>query len=185
MEHDPSRLEVSTSPPGQRLPVRKRLTRRTKIVLAADLAILIIALAISLAWIALRQEESADRAAGIEATAETTSSTPEPSPPFQSAQGITWITAACGSPTMLDDNRANTLLPQSTDWGICMGTPGALPVLAGVYDQSSKLKDDLAALSPHYHHAVRTDDTGMSWIFVTEGDASTLAGLDRYGFRID
>lgn len=66
-----------------------------------------------------------------------------------------------------------------------MGTPGAPPVLAGVYENSSTLNDDLAAMNGRYHHAVRTDDTGLSWIFVTEGDTATLAGLDRYGFRID
>jgi hypothetical protein len=86
---------------------------------------------------------------------------------------------------MLNDHRPNTLLPRSTDWGICMGTPGAPGVIAGVYEDSSSLNDDLAAIDSNYHHAVRTDDEGLSWIFVTEGEASTLGRLARYGFRIE
>ncbi|MBI3226824.1 MAG: hypothetical protein HYZ39_17400 [Mycolicibacterium cosmeticum] len=185
MESNPRRFTGHPGGSGQRPPRGGQRARSTKIAIAGAGVLLVAILAASLAWTASRQ----DKQSGGTASA-TTFSSPVPSTqtallPFQSAQGITWITAACGSPTLLDDKGSNTLLPRSTDWGICMGTPGAPPVLAGVYEHNSILSDDLAAMNSRYHHAVRTDGTGLSWIFVTEGDVATLAGLNRYGFRID
>lgn len=106
--------------------------------------------------------------------------------PFQTSQGITWLVAACGNPAIVEDQGHNSLIPNATHWAICVGTPGSKPVLVGQYSEASVFGRDAEALQGGYRYTTRTDEHGMTWVFLVEGsDPSPLNRLDRFGFSLN
>jgi hypothetical protein len=115
-------------------------------------------------------------------TAVTTSESQKPTPPFETSDGFAWITAACGSPSVVDAS-PNSWLPGASNVALCITPPGRAPVLVGVYDDPSVSAADVTKMQGQHGYATRQDGDGRTWIFVVEGvDPAPLTPLERYGF---
>lgn len=117
-------------------------------------------------------------------TAVTSSESQKTTPPFETSDGFAWITAACGSPSVVDAS-PNSWLPGATNVALCITPPGRAPVLVGVYDDASVSAADVAKIQGQRGHATRLDGDGRTWVFVVEGvDPAPLKPLERYGFVV-
>jgi hypothetical protein len=123
-----------------------------------------------------------ETAASTTPTSSSSTQSQEPTAPFQTSDGFAWLTAACGSPSVVDAS-PNSWLPKASNVVLCMTPPGQPAVLVGVYDNPSASAEDLAKAQGQHGYATRQDGEGRTWIFVVEGtDPSPLRPLERYGF---
>ncbi|WP_157890520.1 hypothetical protein [Mycolicibacterium goodii] len=161
------------------------MTRRGKIIIAVDL--LLLAILGSVAWVVFALQSESPAADSTAPASEPTTAGFGPPPmqrPFETADGFAWISAACGNPSLLENNGPNSLLPHAPDWGIC-GMPTSAPVLVGVYADRGASEADLAVIRATHRYASKIDNDGRTWVFVVEGvDASPLEPLARYGFHV-
>jgi hypothetical protein len=109
----------------------------------------------------------------------------EPESPFETRDGVAWLTAACGSPSV-GDASPNSWLPGAAPVAMCFTPPGREGVLVGVYDDSDVAATDMAGIEGQHGYASRVDDHGRTWVFVVaEGsDSAPLAPLQRFGFEL-
>jgi hypothetical protein len=114
----------------------------------------------------------------------TSSESAKPTAPFETADGFAWLTAACGSPSVMDAS-PNSWLPGASNVALCVTPLDRPPVLVGVYDDPSLSATDITKIRGQRGYATRKDDAGRTWIFVLEGvDPAPLKPLERYGFVI-
>jgi len=105
-------------------------------------------------------------------------------PPFETQDAFAWLTAACGSPSLMNAE-PNRWLPEAQDVRLCF-TPIDRPgVLVGVYDDPAVGAADLKKLEGQRAYATRQDAEGRTWAFVGEStDPAPLRPLERYGFVV-
>lgn len=167
------------------------MSRRGKILIILDLIVLTILAVVGGAWLMNQDRNST----GQTASSFTPMTPLTTTPPFQTSHGLAWVTAACGTPMPLDEEAVaqagggdwpSNLVPRAADWAICLTPPPAPPVVVSVYNNRSALNEDLASKGEAHHYAIRTDDSGQTWLFLVEGaDASSLVALERYGFDVN
>ena len=168
-----------TDAPQQAPGFWRRLSRGTKIVIAVDLAVLVILLGVG-GWY-LAQSRSSTVASDASPTGATTS--PPPSP-LQTSYGLAWIVAACGGAMTLQDLPSSPL-PRAEDYAVCLAPGSGASIAIGVYDDGAALDDDVADKRIRHRYATRVDDTGKHWLVLVEGDSSApLQPLQRYDFRL-
>lgn len=109
----------------------------------------------------------------------------EPESPFQTRDGVAWLTAACGSPSV-GDASPNSWLPGAAPVALCITPPGRDGVLVGVYEDPVAAATDMGTIRAQHGYASRVDDNGRTWVFVVaEGsDSAPLAPLERFGFQL-
>lgn len=112
------------------------------------------------------------------------SQTVEVDAPLESGDALVWLTAACGSPSVVDA-APNTWLPGASPVALCITPAGRDGVLVGVYEQAAAARSDLAKLQGQRGYATRVDGDGRTWVFVVESSSSAaLRGLVRYQFNL-
>src|SRR6478735_3797173 len=77
-----------------------------------------------------------------------------PESPFQTRDGVAWLTAACGGPTV-GDASPNSWLPGAAPVALCITPPGRDGVLVGVYDDSAVAAADMAMIKAQHGYATR------------------------------
>jgi len=103
-------------------------------------------------------------------------------PPFETQDAFTWLTAACGSPSVMDAS-PNSWLPEAQEVRLCLTAIDRPGVLVGVYDNPAVSAEDLKKIDGQRGHASRQDTDGRTWVFVVEApDPTPLKPLERYGF---
>lgn len=159
-----------------------RLSRRSKFFIVIDLVLLAAVAAAGITYLIHKRSDS-PRQGTATATA-TTQSTAPPLKPFRTPYGFAWIVAACGGPTIIED-LPDPPLPRASDSGICLTAPGSLVMTVGVYASEEALRADIAAVDGAHRYAARSDDTGLIWLFLVEGNnAEPLAPLVKYAFEV-
>jgi hypothetical protein len=117
-------------------------------------------------------------------TGATSNESHKPTRPFETSDGFAWLTAACGSPSVMDAS-PNSWLPGATNVALCMTPVGRPPVLVGVYDDQKTSTADMRKIHGQRGYATRQDGDGRTWVFVVEGpDPAPLKPLERYGFAV-
>lgn len=154
-----------------------RLSRRTKLVIAVDLAVLAILLGGAAAYLAnSRSDTSATSSA-------TTTTTPIPGSPLKTPRGLAYIAAACGGAVTLQ-RLPESPLPRADDYAVCVAPTSGAAIAIGVYDDRAALDEDVADFGQAHRFVTHTDDDGAFWLALIEGDsAAPLAPLQRYGFN--
>jgi len=110
---------------------------------------------------------------------------PESGSPFQTRDGVAWLTAACGSPTV-GDASPNSWLPGAVPVALCVTPPGRDGVLVGVYEDPGAAARDMGTIGLEHGYATRTDDRGRTWVFVAveSPDSAPLSALEQFGFEL-
>lgn len=104
---------------------------------------------------------------------------------LESEKGFAFITAACGSPAVINLHQTSEILSRATEWAMCMGQPGSPSTYVAVYAKPTDLAIDTPHLEGKYRYATHTDENGTTWLFLVEGtDASALRPLERHGFTL-
>ena len=117
-------------------------------------------------------------------TGATSNESHKPTRPFETSDGFAWLTAACGSPSVMDAS-PNSWLPGATNVALCMTPVGRPPVLVGVYNDQKASTADMRKIHGQRGYATRQDGDGRTWVFVVEGpDPAPLKPLERYGFAV-
>lgn len=109
----------------------------------------------------------------------------EPESPFETRDGVAWLTAACGSPSV-GDASPNSWLPGADPVALCITPPGRDGVLVGVYEDPAAAASDVGTIGVEHGYATRTDDHGRTWVFVAveSPESAPLASLERFGFEL-
>lgn len=104
--------------------------------------------------------------------------------PFQSRDGVAWLTAACGGPSV-GDASPNSWLPGAAPVAMCFTPPGRDGVLVGVYEDPAAAATDMGDIEAQHGYATRVDDNGRTWVFVVEGpNPAPLKPLERFDFEL-
>ncbi|MCV7046784.1 hypothetical protein H7J08_19245 [Mycobacterium frederiksbergense] len=105
--------------------------------------------------------------------------------PFQTRDGVAWLSAACGSPSV-GDASPNSWLPGADPVALCITPPGRDGVLVGVYEDPAAAASDVGTIGVEHGYATRTDDHGRTWVFVAveSPGSAPLASLERFGFEL-
>lgn len=109
----------------------------------------------------------------------------QPESPFQTRDGVAWLTAACGSPAV-GDASPNSWLPGADPVALCITPPGRDGVLVGVYEDPAVAANDIGTIGLQHGYATRTDASGRTWVFVVveSPDSAQLVPLERFGFEL-
>lgn len=156
-----------------------RLPRRSKTIILIEVAVLAALVAIGAIFLVPWQWDRGSH----DGVASTPSSAPSstPIPPFETSYGLAWIVAACGGAMIIDD-LPEAPLSSARDSAVCVA-PAGPSILIAVYEDPSSLNRDVRDVPGEHRYAVHTDDTGLTWAFVVEGeDQQPLRALERYGF---
>lgn len=158
-----------------------RLSRRAKIVVVLDLFVLIVIVAVGAMLFICSEPSSHTQSKAVQPT----STAPTRAiPSLESAEGLAWIVAACGSPLLIKDLPVPPL-PRANESGICLAQLGSVPIAIGVYDDDALLRSDIADANKVSRYATRTGNNNENWLFLLEGhDAGPLESLERYGFSL-
>lgn len=108
-----------------------------------------------------------------------------PESPFETRDGVAWLSAACGSPSV-GDASPNSWLPGADPVALCITPPGRDGVLVGVYEDPAAATSDVGTIGVEHGYATRTDDRGRTWVFVAveSRESAPLASLERFGFEL-
>lgn len=93
------------------------------------------------------------------------SQTVELEAPLESGDALVWLSAACGSPSVVDA-APNTWLPRASPVALYITPAGQDGVLVGVYEQAAATAADLGKLQGQRGYATRVDGDGRTWVFV-------------------
>lgn len=105
---------------------------------------------------------------------------------LESEKGFVFITAACGSPAVINLHQPSEILSRATEWAMCMGQPGSPSTYVAVYAKPTDLAIDTPHLDGKYRYATLTDETGVAWLFLVEStDPASLRPLERHGFVVN
>ncbi len=108
----------------------------------------------------------------------------EPESPFQTRDGVAWLTAACGGPSV-GDASPNSWLPGAAPVAMCFTPPGRDGVLVGVYGDPAAAATDMGNIEAQHGYATRVADNGRTWVFVVEGpNPAPLTPLERFDFAL-
>ena len=139
-----------------------------------------LAVSVCVALVSCSSQETQESQPTSSSPAITTSSVPA----FETQDAFAWLTAACGSPSVMDA-RPNSWLPEAQDVRLCLTAIDRPGVLVGVYDDPAASASDLKKIEGLRGYASRRDAEGRTWVFVVEGrDPAPLKPLERYGFVI-
>jgi hypothetical protein len=164
--------EIPTAP--QRKRFWQRLSRRGKILIIADAAVLALLVVVGVVFVLVRNTGGSSSALYTPP--------PPPMPAHVSSSFTDWGPAVCPS-LMFFSRMADTQLPSSINNQLCMHDNTSIAI--GIYDNEPAVDRDIAHLGGHQHYAIGTDDSNQIWVFlVLQGDPSTLNPLRTYGFTL-